>query len=112
MVRKISWYVTLFVHPRRDDIEVKDDATNEEIDQLVLDEVFNHIEWGWEENKESDKHCYGCKHLNSSMDGAGGITYGCNLCSGLVIGEDAHWSRDEDKPRRCEKYEKRESKWD
>ena len=29
------------------EIEVDDDATDEEIDELVRDEVFQEIEWGW-----------------------------------------------------------------
>lgn len=30
------------------EIEVDDNATDEEIDELVREEVFNVIEWGWE----------------------------------------------------------------
>ena len=30
-------------------IEVEDDASNEEIEELVRDEVFQEINWGWNE---------------------------------------------------------------
>lgn len=32
---------------RSDTIEVDDDATDEEIDALVREEVFNYVSWGW-----------------------------------------------------------------
>lgn len=35
------------------EIEVEDDATNDEIDQLVREEVFNIISWGWTEKEKS-----------------------------------------------------------
>jgi len=47
----------------------------------------------------STEHCQGCKYLTGRTDGAGGVSYGCSLYPGLVKGEDAHWSRDEDKQR-------------
>lgn len=31
-----------------DTVEVDDDATDEEIDEIVQEEVFNYISWGWE----------------------------------------------------------------
>lgn len=30
-----------------DEFEVEDDATDEEIDALVREEVFNIVSWGW-----------------------------------------------------------------
>ena len=45
------------------------------------------------------EYCYGCSKLTRVKDGAGGTTYGCKDCPGLVLGEDAHWSNDADKPR-------------
>ena len=32
-------------------IEVEDDATEDEIDDLVRDEIFNIISWGWTEKE-------------------------------------------------------------
>jgi hypothetical protein len=33
---------------RSDEIEMEDDATDDEIEAAVREEVFNYIEWGWE----------------------------------------------------------------
>ena len=42
------------------------------------------------------------------MCGAGGITYGCWLLApGMIIGEDAHWTDETDKPVRCNKFDTR-----
>jgi hypothetical protein len=52
--------------------------------------------------------CYGCKHLVSRRDGAGGITYYCGRLSGgqawgVVVGEVDVLTDDEPKPlcRNC-----------
>ena len=34
------------------EVEVPDDATDEEIDKYVREEVFNEIEWGWRKAEE------------------------------------------------------------
>ena len=46
--------------------------------------------------------CYRCKHLTSRADGAGGGTYGCRKCPGLVLGEWGHWTDERDEPRELE----------
>ncbi len=33
----------------RDEIEVEDDATEEQIEEEVRDWAMNHVEWGWTE---------------------------------------------------------------
>jgi hypothetical protein len=45
------------------------------------------------------KYCYGCKHLDSWPDAAGGGTYHCALRPGLVVGEWGHWTDESDKPK-------------
>jgi hypothetical protein len=42
--------------------------------------------------------CYGCKHLFSSPDGAGGGLYLCNKYPGVVLGEWGHWTSEVDEP--------------
>lgn len=37
------------------EVEVDDDATNEKIDEIVREEVFEYIGWGWEKVSESDE---------------------------------------------------------
>ena len=46
------------------------------------------------------KYCYGCRHLLTFPDAAGGGTYGCRKRPGLVIGEWGHWTDERDKPER------------
>ncbi len=41
--------------------------------------------------KDKWKSCYGCKHLDSCMDGAGGGLYKCRQRPGVVVGEWGHW---------------------
>ena len=36
----------------RDEIEVDDNATDDEIEEIVREEVFNHISWSWEKGGE------------------------------------------------------------
>ncbi len=43
--------------------------------------------------------CYGCCHLQSYADGAGGGIFKCDNTAGLVIGEYGHWTDDSDTPR-------------
>lgn len=50
-------------------------------------------------------NCFGCKHLTERWDDSCCTTYGCKLLPGAVIGEDAHWTRESDLPKRCDKYE-------
>lgn len=50
--------------------------------------------------KMKAKHCYGCKHLYSTCDSAGGGLYHCKQSSpGLIIGEYGHWTDESDKPK-------------
>lgn len=50
-MRKIKWLVeTGFAGcEHAGEFEVDDDATEEEIDDMVRDEMFNHISWSWVE---------------------------------------------------------------
>lgn len=51
MVRKITWHSENgnVGSDRGDTIEVDDDATDEEIDAIIREEVFNYFSWGWSE---------------------------------------------------------------
>jgi len=48
-MKKIEWYYTTGyageIH--QDTFEVDDSATDEEIDEIVREQVFNYIDWGW-----------------------------------------------------------------
>lgn len=50
-MRLIKWFCDTGFHgcDRRGEIEVEDGATNGDIDDLVREEVFNFISWGWDE---------------------------------------------------------------
>lgn len=50
--------------------------------------------WGKHEQK-SPRLCYGCKHLNSEWDGAGGTTFKCGRVPGLVVGYVGAFDNDE-----------------
>lgn len=52
-MRKIRWSLeTDAVGVRWEgEVEVEDDATEEEIDEIVKTEAFNYISWGWSEVK-------------------------------------------------------------
>lgn len=56
-MRKIKWSLeTGFagcVH--KGEFEVDDNATDEEIEELAREEVFNCINWNWWEEKEAEK---------------------------------------------------------
>ncbi len=55
-MRKINWSVEMStVYSAKTDgtIEVEDDATDEEIDHLVREEVFNIVSWGWSEEEKA-----------------------------------------------------------
>jgi len=53
MSRKIKWYVETTMRGSRceGETEVDDNATDDEVEQQVRDEVFNVAVWGWEEVK-------------------------------------------------------------
>ena len=60
------------------------------------------------------KSCYGCKHLTSYADGAGGGSYKCDKTPGLAVGEWGHWTDETDEPthdtsQKC--YEERVARW-
>ena len=38
---------------REDEIEVEDDATEDEIQEVVKEWAMNYVEWGWSETKPS-----------------------------------------------------------
>jgi hypothetical protein len=50
-VRIIEWHLETSTQGcgRSDTVEVEDSATDEEIDEIVREEVFNFISWGWAE---------------------------------------------------------------
>ena len=50
-MRTIHWSVEIGLAGCRQagSVEVEDDATNEDIDAIVREEVFNLVEWGWSE---------------------------------------------------------------
>lgn len=58
--------------------------------------------------KMSDKTCYGCKHLRSISDAAGGGIWTCAMSPGLVLAEWGHWVKDVEDPEpfRDDCYEK------
>ena len=59
-------------------------------------------------------NCYGCIHLYSQSDAAGGGTYHCALHR-LVIGEWGHWMKVSDRPKEidgCWEYEPRKARHD
>ena len=45
------------------------------------------------------RECFGCVHLRSQADGAGGGLYLCAMVPGLVRGAWGHWTDDTDVPR-------------
>ena len=51
VMRRIHWLCeTGFAGERHEGkIDVEDNATDEEIEEIVREEVFNYISWGWEE---------------------------------------------------------------
>lgn len=55
-MRIIEWHLeTGFVGGiRKGEIEVDDDADDEEIDELVQDEALNRISWGWTEKPKDE----------------------------------------------------------
>lgn len=50
-MKKIHWYLhTGFAGCTHDgEIEVADDATTDEIEEMAKEEALNHITWGWRE---------------------------------------------------------------
>lgn len=51
-MRTIQWHLSTGQQgcDRSGEIEVEDNATESEIDQLVREEVYNFVEWGWTES--------------------------------------------------------------
>lgn len=45
----IEWHLETGMQggDRSDTMEVEDDATDAEIDEMVREEVFNYVSWGW-----------------------------------------------------------------
>jgi len=64
------------------------------------------VDYGYREYPEdcpdcdSERRCYGCKHLvRGPDDGAGGCHYGCaRMGKGPVIGSEGHWTDRSDEP--------------
>jgi hypothetical protein len=56
MMRKIKVYLdTGFAGCKHEDIiEVDDDITDEDVDEIARDTAFNWIEWGWYDVEEDD----------------------------------------------------------
>ena len=58
MTRKVKWHLSIGLAgcKRTDVVEIADgdDLTDEDIDEIVKDIVFNHIEWGWAEAGDDD----------------------------------------------------------
>lgn len=52
MTRIVRWWSHAgFVGTERQgEIEVEDDATDDVVEEAVKDAVFNHFEWGWDED--------------------------------------------------------------
>jgi len=52
-MKAIYWYLhTGFAGCTHEgEIEVPDDATTDEIEQMAKDAAFNHITWGWNEKQ-------------------------------------------------------------
>jgi ribosomal protein L23 len=50
-MRAINWTVSMGMAADKQSgtIEVEDDATDEEIEEAVREEVFNVVSWGWSE---------------------------------------------------------------
>lgn len=50
-MRTIDWSVSMgkAADTERGTIEVEDDATHDEIEEAVSQEVFNIVQWGWSE---------------------------------------------------------------
>jgi hypothetical protein len=48
-MRTINWSITLFRQTKEGTIEVEDDATEEEIDQLAQEDAMQYLNFGWEE---------------------------------------------------------------
>lgn len=55
-MRTIHWHVENGLNgcDRSGTFEVEDDATDEQIDEAVRDEVFNYVGWSWRE-KDKDE---------------------------------------------------------
>lgn len=53
-MRKIKWHVSLGFAgaDRHGEVDVDDDCTEEEINEIVRGEMSNFLEWGWEEAKK------------------------------------------------------------
>lgn len=54
MSRKIEWWIEMSIQgcARSGEIEFEDDATDEEIEEMVKEEVFNTVSWGWSEKPQ------------------------------------------------------------
>lgn len=52
-MRTIKWHLDIGLAngDREDEVEVEDNATDEQIDAIVREEVFNFIEWSWTEER-------------------------------------------------------------
>ena len=49
-MRKIKWiFETGFLEAHTGEIEVEDSATDDEIEQLVLEDIFNIVGFSWQE---------------------------------------------------------------
>ena len=55
-MRIIKWHFETGMQGSRQsgEIEVDDDATDEQIEDAVREEVFNIVSWGWTEKKSTE----------------------------------------------------------
>jgi hypothetical protein len=51
-MRKIKWGYCIGYESEQDVIEVEDDATEDEINKLVYEQVSNCLDWWWEDDDE------------------------------------------------------------
>ena len=47
-MKKIEWWLETPTFTEKGEVEVEDGASEEEIEEIVKEEVFNLISWGWD----------------------------------------------------------------
>jgi hypothetical protein len=50
-MRVINWHISLFRQKYEGTIEVDDDATEDEIDELAQEQAMQYLDFGWKEEQ-------------------------------------------------------------
>lgn len=56
-MKRIIWHVSMGLQgcKREDELDVEDDATDEQIEAIVREQVYEQIDWGWESAPQPPK---------------------------------------------------------